>query len=68
MNELLGPTHGLGIDPALLAPLATAMHGALSTVFIVVAGVGVAFAIAGFAFPAVEVKPEGARAANVESA
>jgi hypothetical protein len=51
LNQLLGPEHGRGIDPALLGPLAAAIDHALRVVFMGLAGIGAAGAIAGLAFP-----------------
>jgi EmrB/QacA subfamily drug resistance transporter len=51
LNQLLGPEHGRGIDPALLGPLAAAIDHALRVVFMGLAGIGAAGAIAGLACP-----------------
>jgi EmrB/QacA subfamily drug resistance transporter len=53
VNQLLGPEHGRGIDPALLRPLAAAIDHALRVVFMALAGVGAAGALSGIAFPKV---------------
>ena len=57
VNELLGPTHGRKLDPALIAPLASLLDGGLRTVFQVIAGIGVCGLVAGLVFPRVEVTP-----------
>jgi EmrB/QacA subfamily drug resistance transporter len=54
VNDLLGPTHGRGLDPAVVAPLAAALDGALRTVFRALAGMAVLAVVAGMAFPRVE--------------
>jgi EmrB/QacA subfamily drug resistance transporter len=56
VNDLLGPTHGQGLDQALVAPLAAAIHGGLSTVFKATAGVSLAALLAAIAFPHAEIK------------
>jgi EmrB/QacA subfamily drug resistance transporter len=53
VNQLLGPEHGRGIDPALLRPLASAIDHALRVVFVALAGVGAAGALSGLVFPKV---------------
>jgi EmrB/QacA subfamily drug resistance transporter len=55
VNQLLGPTHGRGIDEALLAPLSSAMAAGLGTIFQVIAGIGTAALVAGLVFPRVEI-------------
>ena len=57
VNELLGPTHGRGLDATVLAPLTTAMATGLGTVFQAIAGIGTASLLAGLAFPTVAIKP-----------
>lgn len=50
-SALLGPEHGRGIDPSLLARLSGALDGSLRTVFWVVAGLSVASFAVSLAFP-----------------
>jgi EmrB/QacA subfamily drug resistance transporter len=56
VNDLLGPTHGKALDPAVVAPLAAALDSALRTVFRGLAGMAVVAMIAGMAFPRVELE------------
>lgn len=51
VNALLGPEHGRGVDPALLAPLAAVIDHGLRVVFVAVAGIGAASALSGLVFP-----------------
>ena len=48
VNELLGPTHGRGLDPAETAAIAHSIEGGLHTVFrliAVLAAIGLGFAL-----------------------
>jgi EmrB/QacA subfamily drug resistance transporter len=51
LNELLGPEHGKGLDPAVLAQLADDLRGGLRHVFEVIAAMSVGAVGAGFLFP-----------------
>jgi hypothetical protein len=51
LNQLLGPEHGRGLDPALLAQLSGALRGGLWHVFDVVGAMSVAALAAGLLFP-----------------
>jgi EmrB/QacA subfamily drug resistance transporter len=51
LNQLLGPEHGRGLDPAVLARLSSDLGGGLQNVFDVIAGMSLAAMAAGFFFP-----------------
>ncbi len=55
VNQLLGPSHGRGLDEALLAPLSSSMAAGLGTIFQIIAGIGTAALVAGLVFPKVEI-------------
>jgi EmrB/QacA subfamily drug resistance transporter len=54
LNQLLGPEHGHGLDPALLAQLSSELHGGLEHVFDAIAVLSVASFAAGLVFPRTE--------------
>jgi EmrB/QacA subfamily drug resistance transporter len=56
VNELLGPGHGRGVDPAVMAPLAGALESGLRSVFAALAGVAAVGVAVGLGFPRVELK------------
>ncbi len=57
VNQLLGPTHGRGMDTAALAPLASSMAAGLMTVFQLIAWIGTAGLAAALFFPEVAIAP-----------
>ncbi len=59
INELLGPLHGVNLDPLVLKQLHTVLGNALHPIFWVVAGLGVAFFLCGLLYPAAPQKSLG---------
>ena len=60
-DELLGPRHGLGMDPDVIAKLAGALSGGLETVFWVTFGLAALALVVGALFPHVSTKLEPSR-------
>ena len=50
-DQLLGPAHGAGLDPAVLRALTASLQSGLGAVFWVIAGISMAAAVASLAFP-----------------
>src|SRR5260370_1258249 len=50
-DQLLGPAHGAGLDPALLRALTASLQSGLGVVFWVIAGIAVAAAVTSLLFP-----------------
>jgi hypothetical protein len=50
-DQLLGPAHGAGLDPALLRALTASLQSGLGVVFWVIAGIAVAAAATSLLFP-----------------
>jgi predicted MFS family arabinose efflux permease len=54
-DQLLGPAHGAGLDPAVLRALSASLQSGLGVVFWVIAGIAVAAAATSVLFPQVPV-------------
>ena len=50
-DQLLGPLHGKGLDPAVLRALSASLQSGLGVVFWVIAGIALAAAATSLAFP-----------------
>jgi predicted MFS family arabinose efflux permease len=50
-DQLVGPTHGMGLDPAVLRALSASLQSGLSLVFWVIAGIALAAALTSLWFP-----------------
>jgi EmrB/QacA subfamily drug resistance transporter len=56
LSDLLGPSRGAGLDPALLASATSAMVKGMDPVFLSIAALGVLVGAVGFAFPELETR------------
>ena len=55
-DQLLGPAHGAGLDPAVIQSLALALQGGLATVFWAIAGIAAAAALTTLFFPELPIR------------
>ena len=60
-DQLLGPAHGAGLDPAVLRALSASLQSGLGVVFWVIAGIAVAAAATSLLFPQVPVTSQPAQ-------
>jgi EmrB/QacA subfamily drug resistance transporter len=60
-DRLLGPEHGAGLDPAIVASLSASLQSGLTTVFWAIAGIALAAAVTSLLFPQIPIgkAPEG---------
>jgi EmrB/QacA subfamily drug resistance transporter len=60
-DRLLGPEHGAGLDPAIVASLSASLQSGLTTVFWAIAGIALAAAVTSLFFPQIPIgkAPEG---------
>ncbi|HMJ16395.1 MAG TPA: hypothetical protein VK524_33505, partial [Polyangiaceae bacterium] len=56
LSELLGPTQGRSLDPALLRSASAAMIQGMKPVFLSLAALGVLVGVVSFAFPELETR------------
>jgi MFS family permease len=56
LTELLGPTHGATLEPALFAQASAAMARGMLPVFLALCVVGALVALTGFAFPKIQAR------------
>jgi EmrB/QacA subfamily drug resistance transporter len=64
-DRLLGPEHGVGLDPDVVRALAASLEGGLETVFWSIAGIALAAAVTSLFFPRLPVATGSAEPANV---
>jgi hypothetical protein len=55
-DQLLGPAHGAGLDPAVIQSLAVSLQSGLATVFWAIAGIAVAAALTTLFFPEIPIR------------
>ena len=64
-DQLLGPAHGVGLDPAVLRGLVASLRSGLGVVFWAIAGIAVAASASSFLFPHLPIAREATSPAHV---